>query len=359
MASPAGCGCAAVLLAAPLVIALVISVASAAWDATHTGAPDEVAGIDPILLEAYVLGPQVLDAPEYEHCTGMRWQILAGIGSIESDHGATVTIAPNGDTDPPFVGPTLDGSGVGGNLSPHYDTDGGRWDGDDVYDAAVGVTQHLPANWADYGVDGNGDGRADPHNVYDAVASTAVELCQSAPSGTPVDFTDRGDLEKALFRYNPAGWYVDQVMTEIDRYDTEHAGVELSLVGTGSGVVAAEWALEQVGKPYVWGGVGPDGFDCSGLTQQAWAAAGVSIPRVTTDQFPAGTRVSLDELAPGDLLFYDTRPYSPGDPPTHVTMYVGDGQMVNAPSTGQNVRVEAVESSFYSPRFMGAVRPSP
>ncbi|MFE9246433.1 C40 family peptidase [Nocardiopsis sp. NPDC006938] len=354
-------GCAIALGAGVLLASgLVISLAGAVMDTPEATAPDEVEGIDPTLLQAYVQGPQFLEAPEFEQCTGLRWQVLAGIGSVESDHGATSTIHPDGTTDPPSVGPTLDGSGVGDNLTPHYDTDGGKWDGDDVYDAAVGVTQHLPANWDRYGVNARGGTEADPHNVFDSVASTAVELCQSA-QGAPVDFTDRGDLENALYRYNPAWWYVEDVLAEVDRYDTLHPGTGTSVAGPVSpeGITAAEWALQQVGKPYVWGGTGPDGFDCSGLTQQAWAAAGVSIPRVTTDQYTAGDRVSLDELAPGDLLFYDTRPYAPGDPPTHVTMYVGDGQMINAPSTGQDVRVEAVDGTFYAPRFMGAVRPSP
>lgn len=358
MASPLGCGCALVM--GLLLVGVAASVtAVVADDPYQDAAPDEVEGIDPTLLDAYVRGPQILDDPEHSQCTGLRWQILAGIGSVESDHGATVTIHPDGSTQPPFVGPRLDGSGVGANLTPHYDTDGGRWDGDTEYDAAVGVTQHLPANWTDYGVNARGGGEADPHNVFDSVASTAVELCQSA-QGEPVDFADRQDLESALFRYNPVQWYVDDVMARIDHYDTHHPGTGHG-VGPGSpeGVAAAEWALDQVGKPYVWGGTGPDAFDCSGLTMKAWEAAGVDIPRVTTDQYTAGQRVGLENLSPGDLLFYNTSDYAPGLPPTHVTMYVGDGQMVNAPSTGQEVRVEPVDSEFYGPRFMDAIRPAP
>ncbi|GAA1440972.1 bifunctional lytic transglycosylase/C40 family peptidase [Nocardiopsis tropica] len=356
MGNPLGCGCA--LIAVPLTIGLAVSLLGALVEDPHRGAaPDQVDGIHPVLLDAYLAGARALDA-EYPQCTGMRWQILAGIGAVESDHAAGSTISPTGDTDPPVVGPVLDGSGVGGNLTPHYDTDGGVWDGDTVYDAAVGVTQHLPANWDDYGVDGNGDGRADPHNVFDSVAATAVELCASHPD-QQVDFTDREDLEDALFRYNHADWYVDDVLAEIDAYTAAHPGTGIGGgPGSEAGRTAAQWALDQVGKPYVWGGTGPDGFDCSGLTMRAWEAAGVAIPRVTTDQFNAGTRVPLDQLQPGDLLFYDTRPYAPGDPPTHVTMYVGDGQMANAPSSGQTVRVEPVDGPFYTPRFMGAVRPS-
>ena len=350
-----GCGL-SLGVGALLIPALVISVAVSAMDTPDGDTPGHVAGIDPTLLDAYVHGPQALDSPEFEQCTGMRWQILAGVGSVESDHGATVTISSDGTTDPPFIGPRLDGSGAGGNLTPHYDTDDGRWDGDEEYDRAVGVTQHLPANWERYGVDATGSGEADPHNVYDSVASTAVELCQSGPVGESVDFSDRSDLEEALFRYNPAGWYVDQVMAEIDHYDAEHPGNSSGVTGLGSatGIAAAEWALEQVGKPYVWGGTGPDSFDCSGLTQKAWEAAGHQIPRVTTDQFNHGARVSWEELRPGDLLFFNRGP----DPqPGHVTMYIGDGEMVNAPSTGQDVRVDPIDMPYYADAFAGAVRP--
>ncbi|WP_435113602.1 C40 family peptidase [Nocardiopsis synnemataformans] len=333
--------------------ALLISVALFAVDAPTRMAPEQVEGIDPTLLDAYARGPTLLEGEEYAHCTGMRWSVLAGIGAVESDHGATADIAPDGTTAPPFVGPRLDGSGVGGNLTPHYDTDDGRWDGDTEYDRAVGVTQHLPANWDRYGIDGNGDGRADPHNVYDSVASTAVELCQSS-QGAPVDFSNRSDLEEALFRYNPAGWYVDEVMAEIDHYDRLSVGVG-SHGSSGAGRRAVEWALEQLGKPYVWGGSGPDAFDCSGLVMRAWEAAGVSIPRVTTDQFAHGTHVDLSQIQPGDLLFFNV---GPGPQPGHVTMYVGDGQMINAPSTGKVVRLDPIDMPYYANAFAGAVRPA-
>lgn len=346
-----GCGL-ALGLGALLVPVLLVSVTVSTIDAPGQSAPAQVEGIGPTLLDAYVRGPEALESQEYAHCTGMRWSVLAGIGSVESDHGATVDIAPDGTTEPPVVGPRLDGSGVGGNLTPHYDTDNGMWDGDTEYDRAVGVTQHLPANWDRYGVDATGDGEADPHNVYDSVASTAVELCQSS-QGAPVDFSDRGDLEDALFRYNPADWYVDDVMAAIDRYDRMSVGVGAE-GGGEAGRHAVEWALDQLGKPYLWGGTGPDAFDCSGLVMRAWEAAGVSIPRVTSDQFDHGTRVGLEELRPGDLLFFNV---GPGPQPGHVTMYVGEGQMINAPSTGKVVRLDPIDMPYYANAFAGAVRP--
>ena len=349
-----GCGLA---LGAGVVFvpALLISVAVVAFDTSHNTeaeAPEQVEGIDDTLLDAYTRGPEILESEEYAQCTGMRWSILAGIGAVESDHGATVEISPDGSTDPPFVGPRLDGSGVGGNVTPHYDTDNGEWDGDDEYDRAVGVTQHLPANWDRYGVDATGSGEADPHNIYDSVASTAVELCQSA-QGEDVDFADRDDLEDALFRYNPADWYVDDVVSEIDAYDALPSEPTAE-GGSEAGQQAVEWALGELGKPYVWGGTGPDGYDCSGLVMRAWQEAGHDIPRVTTDQFAHGDRVEMDELQPGDLLFYNRGP----DPqPGHVTMYVGDGEMINAPSTGEVVRLDPIDMEYYASAFEGAVRP--
>nr|WP_255429917.1 C40 family peptidase [Streptomonospora sp. PA3] len=285
----------------------------------------------------------------------MRWQILAGIGKVESDLAAGHTIAPDGDITPPIIGPRLDGSGIGGNLTPHYDTDNGRWDHDTAYDRAVGPNQHLPSGWDTYGADGNADGVKDPHNAYDSALASARELCFSGGQGT--DLTDRDELSAALYRYNHSHAYVADVLAAIEDFDQRAPDLG-DAPATKQGQAAVAWALDQVGKPYIWGGTGPAGFDCSGLVMRAWQAAGVDIPRVTTDQYRAGTRVELSGLRPGDLLFYDTTDLgAPGPAPSHVTMYVGDGQMINAPSTGQNVRVQPVDSPTYASRYMGAVRP--
>lgn len=95
---------------------------------------------------------------------------------------------------------------------------------------------------------------------------------------------------------------------------------------SGRGAVAVDYAMSQVGDAYVYSADGPDAWDCSGLTQAAWAAAGVSISRSSSTQVNDGTPVSLDQIIPGDLLFWSG----------HVAMYIGNGQMVHAanPSTG-------------------------
>ncbi|ELS55639.1 putative NLP/P60 family secreted protein [Streptomyces viridochromogenes Tue57] len=108
---------------------------------------------------------------------------------------------------------------------------------------------------------------------------------------------------------------------------------------------ALAFARAQIGKPYVWGATGPDSYDCSGLTQAAWKAAGVDIPRVTYDQVNGGTTVSLSNARPGDLIFFY-------DDVTHVGLYIGNGMMIHAPKPGTYVREESIyydgESSIHS-----------
>ncbi|MCX5060891.1 MULTISPECIES: C40 family peptidase [unclassified Streptomyces] len=113
-----------------------------------------------------------------------------------------------------------------------------------------------------------------------------------------------------------------------------------STSGTGSSYATkAEktlaFARAQIGKPYVWGATGPGSYDCSGLTQAAWKAAGVSLPRTTYDQVNAGTTVPLADAQPGDLIFFY-------DDISHVGIYIGNGMMIHAPKPGAYVREESV-----------------
>jgi cell wall-associated NlpC family hydrolase len=109
---------------------------------------------------------------------------------------------------------------------------------------------------------------------------------------------------------------------------------------------AVDAALSQVGKPYRWAAAGPDSYDCSGLTMWSWAHAGVSLPHSSSQQYAATPRVSQSDLQPGDLLFF-------GSPIHHVAIWIGNGQMVEAPYTGQYVRVVSASRSD----FVGAGRP--
>jgi peptidoglycan DL-endopeptidase CwlO len=120
------------------------------------------------------------------------------------------------------------------------------------------------------------------------------------------------------------------------------------------GDIAANWALTQLGKPYLWGGAGPDSFDCSGLTMMAWARAGVQLLHYTGYQWEEGPHVPLNQLQRGDLLFYATNTSDPGTI-HHVAIYIGNGMMVNAPHTGAFVRIDGM----YAPGgLIGAVRPA-
>lgn len=112
-----------------------------------------------------------------------------------------------------------------------------------------------------------------------------------------------------------------------------------------------DFAYDQIGKPYEWGGTGPEAYDCSGLTQAAWAEAGVDLPRVAADQFNAGTSVDRDEVEPGDLLFfYDSTA------PSHVGIYAGEGMMVHGSNPAKPLE-EVDLASYWDSEFVGAVRP--
>jgi peptidoglycan DL-endopeptidase CwlO len=111
---------------------------------------------------------------------------------------------------------------------------------------------------------------------------------------------------------------------------------------------AVAFAYAQIGKPYEWGATGPGSFDCSGLTMSAWAAAGVSIPRISYDQMSQLPSVSTSALAPGDILGFAGN--------SHVGIYVGGGYLIDAPQTGEDVEKVAL-SGWYRSGLDGAVRP--
>ncbi|MFI9211548.1 NlpC/P60 family protein [Streptomyces sp. NPDC053253] len=161
------------------------------------------------------------------------------------------------------------------------------------------------------------------------------------------------EVEKLLASLSP-----EQLtrLTELERVQT--AGAQRELLDSGAldglrtpsraGSEALRFAVGQIGKPYVWGAEGPESYDCSGLTQQAWAAAGREIPRTSQEQWATLPRVSLSELRPGDLVVY-----FPGA--THVALYLGEGLVVQAPRPGGKVKVSPVAAN----PLLGAVRPDP
>ena len=143
-----------------------------------------------------------------------------------------------------------------------------------------------------------------------------------------------------------SGWQDRLTAHAIRQVRTGHKFPSSAVRGSGPGVRAARAALRMQGRPYVWGAAGPRAFDCSGLVQWAYRAAGIRLPKYTLDQFHAGVPVPRGRLQPGDLVFFY--------PPTmhHVGIYIGDGMMVHAPHTGDVVRVAPVAGRAYA----GAIR---
>ena len=131
-----------------------------------------------------------------------------------------------------------------------------------------------------------------------------------------------------------------------DPDDSDSGDDDASSSASGRGAVALAYARKQLGKPYRWGAVGPDAYDCSGLTLAAWRAAGVSLPRVSRQQATVGRPVGKSELQPGDLVFF----YSPI---SHVSLYAGNGTILDAPRPGKTVRYLKMS---YMP-WAGARRP--
>jgi cell wall-associated NlpC family hydrolase len=107
-------------------------------------------------------------------------------------------------------------------------------------------------------------------------------------------------------------------------------------------------AMQYLGVPYVWGGSSPGGFDCSGFVMFVYAQMGVSLPHHAADQYNYGTPVSRDQLEPGDLVFFDGL--------GHVGIYIGGGQFVHAPHTGDVVKISSLDDSWYAATYVGARR---
>lgn len=151
------------------------------------------------------------------------------------------------------------------------------------------------------------------------------------------------DLEKQIADYQAQ--YDALTAAQQEEVVAAHAGEAVAPAAVPTTVVAAgpaaqaavDTALAQVGDPYVWGAGGPEAYDCSGLTQYAYSAAGIALPHSSSMQSQMGSAVSVDQLQPGDLLFY----YSPT---SHVAMYIGNGQMVHASTAGSPVKVVAFDS---------------
>ncbi|WP_236573916.1 lytic transglycosylase domain-containing protein [Streptomyces sp. GS7] len=162
--------------------------------------PEERTGIPASALDAYKKAERTLSSGQ-PSCH-LPWQLVAGIGRVESVHASGYGLRPDGSTAKPIRGPRLDGK----QFALIRDTDGGRWDGDTEFDRAVGPMQFIPSTWATWGADGNGDGANDPNNIYDAALGTAHYLCAGGR-----DLNRPADLDKAILSYNNSREYVNAV----------------------------------------------------------------------------------------------------------------------------------------------------
>ncbi len=153
----------------------------------------------------------------------LRWQLLAAIGQVESGQARGGWVTRDGTTVTPILGPRL----TGGAFAVVADTDGGAYDGDAVYDRAVGPMQFIPSTWARWGADGNGDGRTDPNNVYDAALAAGRYLC----SGDR-DLSNPADLDRAILGYNHSDAYLRAVKAWYVYYLTGHRVVPDASAGS-------------------------------------------------------------------------------------------------------------------------------
>ncbi|MFC9893706.1 lytic transglycosylase domain-containing protein [Nocardia sp. NPDC127579] len=167
-------------------------------------------GIPKIALEAYGYAAAVL-ARSRPDC-GIAWTTIAGIASVESKHGMHGSSEPGADgaVRPPIIGIPLDG---GPGVAEIKDTDGGRLDGDQVYDRAVGPLQFIPETWQRWGVDANGDGFIDPQSIDDAALTAARYLCASGG-----DLKSEHGWQRALLTYNQSNRYLRTVRDRAAAY---------------------------------------------------------------------------------------------------------------------------------------------
>jgi cell wall-associated NlpC family hydrolase len=247
------------------------------------------------------------------------WEVLAGVGKVECDHGRNPDPAC-------WKEGATNAAGAGGPM------------------------QFLASTWRQYGLAASGSGTPDRWNPADAIVSAANFL---KANGAPEN------IEAALIAYNHSDAYVQQVLAWAGLYASSYPATGSTATQAVAGAqarsaaaqAAIAFALSQLGTPYRWGGEGAGGFDCSGLVQAAFAAAGVELPRVAQDQYDAGPPVPAGQpIQPGDLVFFGADPADV----THVGIVVSPGEMVDAPHTGAVVRIEP----YSWPDYLGATRPA-
>ncbi|MER5739004.1 MULTISPECIES: lytic transglycosylase [unclassified Streptomyces] len=166
------------------------------------------AGIPATVLAAYRRAEASVRASD-PSCN-LPWQLLAGIGKVESGQARGGRVDGNGTTLSPILGPALDGNG----FALIQDTDRGAFDGDTTHDRAVGPMQFIPSTWAVWGQDANGDGKKDPNNIYDAAQAAGMYLCAGGRN-----LAIKADLDRAILSYNRSTEYLNTVLTWFEYYN--------------------------------------------------------------------------------------------------------------------------------------------
>jgi peptidoglycan DL-endopeptidase CwlO len=265
---------------------------------------------------------------------GVPWTILAGIGTVESDNGqTTLPGVHSGSNAFGAAGPMQIGiGGAAGNV----------WGGAPVHPASEAV--NGVATDEDNGPD------ASVYDPADAIAGAAKYL---------LEFQVQTNPSAAIFAYNHLQSYVQSVLYYAGLYAGGHYSVVSADMPSGSSAAgcsttaggapqvlapnqavatAIAYAEAQLGKPYQWGGTGPDAFDCSGLVMMAYRTAGIYLARTSQEQWLTEPHVPASEVQPGDLVFFagaDGTPTAPG----HVGLVIGNGQMIEAYATGFPIRI--------------------
>ncbi|MGY2085497.1 C40 family peptidase [Blastococcus sp. SYSU DS0539] len=182
---------------------------------------------------------------------------------------------------------------------------------------------------------------AEAQAAHDAVAGQQAELAEQV-ADFRAQYEQLSTAERQAAAAAAAAAHAQEAPAaepqRASRSDRAASAPSTPVVASSSAAQAAvDTAMAQRGKPYVWAASGPGAFDCSGLTSYAYRAAGISLPRASRNQAAVGRAVSRDQLQPGDLVFF----YSPI---SHVGIYIGNGQMVHAPTSGDVVKVASIDS---------------
>ncbi|TQM30770.1 lytic transglycosylase domain-containing protein [Nocardia bhagyanarayanae] len=187
----------------------IVKTVALSADRPKADLPAGTLGVPGVAIAAYQNAERTLDA-ENPTCN-MPWNLLAGIGRVESTHAFGGKADADGNPLSPVYGPVLDGSLAGNNVI--HDSDDGALDGLGGYDRAVGPMQFLPETWKRYAADGNGDGIADPQNLYDAALTAGKYLCAGG-----LNMSDPAQQSRAILRYNNSMAYVANVMAWANSY---------------------------------------------------------------------------------------------------------------------------------------------